>query len=163
MKFYTTVCKYFIYIHCCVKTKLTGSYRVTFSPVWNNSWIWKQNKPLVSFTSPPALLCNFTLQTKTLPCCIKITFTLQTTNIHAPLCIPCNAIQNLTLSPFAAAKLHSIFTGAADHLFLLAAPSLKKTTHITYYKKKYFFWSPRVFCFYMTKFWGQRLFKKNIY
>jgi len=31
MKFYTTVCKYFIYIHCCVKTKITGIYTFTFS------------------------------------------------------------------------------------------------------------------------------------
>lgn len=31
MKFYTTVCKYFIYIHCCVKTKITGIYKFTFS------------------------------------------------------------------------------------------------------------------------------------
>ena len=68
LKFYTTVCKNFIYIHCCVKTKITRIYCFTFSLLCETIRGFSDTSfPLVFFfTSSPSLL----------HCCAFLFFTL---------------------------------------------------------------------------------------
>ena len=59
LKYYTTVCKYFIYIHCCVKTKLQSFTHLPFHCCVKQFMVLIQTSPwFSSFTySPPLLHC----------------------------------------------------------------------------------------------------------
>jgi len=123
MKFYTSVCKYFIYIHCWVKTKLQ---RVTELPFHLCETIhgFHQNNPWFSFSSsPPALLCNLTLQNKIYSAGWKsllhyrpkmlVHFCAFPVIQNSPLCVFTFAAAKFSLS---LCEIHQIHLGTADPL-----------------------------------------------